>query len=187
MKTVIVFQHKLLTWLLVGTVAILIVPVTMQIVSCFTFLLPSCIWTEELSRFLFIWMVLLSAMVAVREGTHFDVGLCLMIACSVAKVRLRFALKDILIMQIPMLLVLLALIIWPDIALFLPRLIAPELVRQGRHDICQSFQPRWSIRPGDRRHQRHRQSDCDRLPAGRRARRCRRTLPGRDTSSIRSR
>ena len=52
-----------------------------------------------------------------------------MIACSVAKVRLRFALKDILIMQIPMLLVLLALIIWPDIALFLPRLIAPELVR----------------------------------------------------------
>ena len=72
---------------------------------------------------------MLGVMVAVREGTHFDVGLCLMIACSVAKVRLRFALKDILIMQIPMLLVLLAVIIWPDIALFLPRLIAPELVR----------------------------------------------------------
>ena len=56
-------------------------------------------------------------------------GLCLMIACSVAKVRLRFALKDTMIMLVPMLLVLLALIIWPDIALFLPRLIAPELVK----------------------------------------------------------
>ena len=116
MKTVIVFHHKLLTLLLVGTVAILIVPVTMQIVLRFTSLLPSYIWSEELSRFLFIWMVMLGVMVAVREGTHFDVGLCLMIACSVAKVRLRFALKDILIMQIPMVLVLLmllALIIWP--------------------------------------------------------------------------
>jgi TRAP-type C4-dicarboxylate transport system permease large subunit len=56
-------------------------------------------------------------------------GLCLMIACSVAKVRLRFALKDTLIMLVPMLLVLLALILWPDIALFLPRLIAPEFVK----------------------------------------------------------
>jgi len=56
-------------------------------------------------------------------------GLCLMIACAVAKVRLRFALKDTLIMLVPMLLVLLALIVWPDIALFLPRWLAPELVK----------------------------------------------------------
>jgi tripartite ATP-independent transporter DctM subunit len=56
-------------------------------------------------------------------------GLCLMIACSVAKVRLRFALKDTMIMLMPMLVVLLALIVWPDIALFLPRLIAPEFVK----------------------------------------------------------
>ncbi|MBK5265225.1 MAG: TRAP transporter large permease [Alphaproteobacteria bacterium] len=56
-------------------------------------------------------------------------GLCLMIACAVAKVRLRFALKDTMIMVVPMLLVLVALILWPDIALFLPKLIAPELVK----------------------------------------------------------
>ena len=56
-------------------------------------------------------------------------GLCLMIACSVAKVRMRFALKDTMIMLIPMLLVLLALIVWPEIALFLPKLISPELVK----------------------------------------------------------
>lgn len=73
MQKFFIFYHRLLTWLLVGTVAILIVPVTMQIVSRFTNLLPSYIWTEELSRFMFIWMVMLGAMVAVREGTHFDV------------------------------------------------------------------------------------------------------------------
>ena len=56
-----------------ATVAILIVPVTLQIVSRYTALIPSWIWTEELSRFLFIWMIMLGAMIAVREGTHFVV------------------------------------------------------------------------------------------------------------------
>ena len=73
MKRLIDLYHKLLTWLLVATVVILIVPVTMQIVSRYTALIPSYIWTEELSRFMFIWMVMLGAMVAVREGTHFEV------------------------------------------------------------------------------------------------------------------
>ena len=41
-------------------------------------------------------------------------GLCLMIACHVAKVPLRFALKDTLIMLVPMLLMLAAIIIWPE-------------------------------------------------------------------------
>ena len=52
-----------------------------------------------------------------------------MISCAVAGVRLRYALKDTLIMLVPMILVLLALCIWPEIALFLPRLIAPELLK----------------------------------------------------------
>ena len=73
MRTLIAAYHRLLTWLLVATVAILIVPVTMQVVSRFTGLIPSYIWTEELSRFMFIWMVMLGAMIAVREGTHFEV------------------------------------------------------------------------------------------------------------------
>jgi TRAP-type C4-dicarboxylate transport system permease large subunit len=54
-------------------------------------------------------------------------GLCLMISCAVAGVRLRYALKDTIIMLIPMIVVLMALCIWPDIAVLLPRLIAPEL------------------------------------------------------------
>ena len=75
MKRFIEVYHRLLTWLMVGTVAVLIVPVTLQIVSRYTALIPSWIWTEELSRFLFIWMVMLGAMIGIREGTHFEVDL----------------------------------------------------------------------------------------------------------------
>jgi tripartite ATP-independent transporter DctM subunit len=56
-------------------------------------------------------------------------GLCLMISCAVAKVPLKFALKDTLIMLIPMLLMLAAIILWPEIPLILPRLVAPELLK----------------------------------------------------------
>jgi tripartite ATP-independent transporter DctM subunit len=56
-------------------------------------------------------------------------GLCLMISCAVAGVRLRYALKDTLIMLVPMIVVLMALCIWPDIALLLPKLIAPQLLK----------------------------------------------------------
>ena len=73
MKKIIDYYHTLLSWLLVGTVAILLIPVTLQIISRYTALIPSWIWTEELSRFMFIWMVMLGAMIGVREGTHFDV------------------------------------------------------------------------------------------------------------------
>ncbi len=73
MKRFIGWVHRLLSWLMVGTVAVLIVPVTLQIISRYTDLIPSWIWTEELSRFLFIWMVMLGAMIGVREGTHFEV------------------------------------------------------------------------------------------------------------------
>ena len=56
-------------------------------------------------------------------------GLCLMISCAVAKVPLRYALKDTMIMLIPMLLVLCAIIIWPEIPLLLPRWVSPELLK----------------------------------------------------------
>src|SRR5207237_3615141 len=56
-------------------------------------------------------------------------GLCMMIDCSVAKVRLRFALKDTMIMLVPMLLVLVALILCTGVSLFLPQLVCADLVR----------------------------------------------------------
>lgn len=59
--------------LLVFGVAVLIIPVTLQIASRYTALIPAWIWTEELARFCLIWTVMLGAMLAVREGTHFVV------------------------------------------------------------------------------------------------------------------
>ena len=63
----------LLSWLLVLTVGILVIPVTLQIVARYTDLIPSYIWTEELARFCLVYAVMLGAMLAVREGTHFTV------------------------------------------------------------------------------------------------------------------
>jgi TRAP-type C4-dicarboxylate transport system permease large subunit len=52
-----------------------------------------------------------------------------MICCAVAKVPIRFALRDTTIMLVPMLLMLAAMIIWPEIPLLLPRLFAPGLLK----------------------------------------------------------
>jgi len=63
----------LLNGLLGLSVAILVFPVTLQIFSRFTDLLPHYIWTEEMARLLFVWMIMIGAMVGVRESTHFVV------------------------------------------------------------------------------------------------------------------
>ena len=66
---------RLLSWLLAAAVGILIVPVSLQIFSRYTALIPSYIWTEEMARFLFIWMIMIGAMLGIREGTHFEVDI----------------------------------------------------------------------------------------------------------------
>jgi TRAP-type transport system small permease protein len=65
--------HRALVWLLAATVGILVLPVTLQTFSRYTELIPSYLWTEEASRFLFVWMIMLGAMVGVRERSHFEV------------------------------------------------------------------------------------------------------------------
>ena len=59
--------------LLIASVAILVFPVSLQIFSRYTTLIPAYIWTEELARFCLVYAVMLGAMLAVREGTHFTV------------------------------------------------------------------------------------------------------------------
>jgi TRAP-type C4-dicarboxylate transport system permease small subunit len=68
-----VWYAWLLSWLLAISVGILVVPVSLQIFSRYTALIPSYIWTEEMARFLFIWMIMIGAMLGIREGTHFEV------------------------------------------------------------------------------------------------------------------
>ena len=72
--------RKVLSWyaaalraLLAVAVAILIFPVSLQIFSRYTELIPSYIWTEEMARFLFVWMIMIGAMLGIHEGRHFEV------------------------------------------------------------------------------------------------------------------
>lgn len=64
---------RLLIWLMSLAVLLMLVPVSLQIFSRFTDFIPRYIWTEEASRFLLVWTVMLGAIIGVREGTHFDV------------------------------------------------------------------------------------------------------------------
>lgn len=64
---------RLLDVLLALSVGVLVVPVSLQIFSRYTALIPTYIWTEELARFLFIWTIMIGAMIGVRESTHFEV------------------------------------------------------------------------------------------------------------------
>ncbi|MEO8740955.1 MAG: TRAP transporter small permease [Casimicrobiaceae bacterium] len=54
-------------------IAVMIVPVTLQIFSRFFDFIPRYIWTEEVARFCLMWLIMLGATIAVRDGTHFDV------------------------------------------------------------------------------------------------------------------
>lgn len=61
---------RILLGVLMGALA---VPVAMQVISRYTGLIPTFLWTEELSTFIFVWVVMIGSMVAVWDGTHFDV------------------------------------------------------------------------------------------------------------------
>ena len=53
--------------------ASLAIPVGMQVISRYTGIIPTYLWTEELATFIFVWVVMIGAMLAVWDGTHFDV------------------------------------------------------------------------------------------------------------------
>ena len=55
-------------------------------------------------------------------------GLCLMIACSIGGIKIKDAVKDTGILFIPMLLVLLFVILYPEPVLWLPRVLMPGLI-----------------------------------------------------------
>jgi TRAP-type C4-dicarboxylate transport system permease small subunit len=65
--------YAVLRVVLTALIAIMVVPVTIQIASRFVDAIPRYIWTEEVARFCLIWLIMLGATAAVRDGTHFDV------------------------------------------------------------------------------------------------------------------
>jgi TRAP-type C4-dicarboxylate transport system permease small subunit len=73
MKKLLLIIDGLLSFLLIFTVLLLLVPVSLQIFSRYTDLIPRYMWTEEMSRFFFVWLIMLGATLGVREKMHFDV------------------------------------------------------------------------------------------------------------------
>ncbi|MGG5885710.1 TRAP transporter large permease [Falsiroseomonas sp. HC035] len=56
-------------------------------------------------------------------------GLCLLICCSIANLRLVDVLKDVILMLLPMLAVLVLLILWPGMALIIPSWLEPGFMQ----------------------------------------------------------
>ncbi len=54
-------------------VGALTIPVAMQVIARYTVIIPVYLWTEELSTFIFVWVVMTGSVIAVWDGTHFDV------------------------------------------------------------------------------------------------------------------
>jgi TRAP-type transport system small permease protein len=73
MRVVLDAYYRLLQIVLTFLMTALLVPVAMQILSRYTGIIPRYIWTEEIARFCFVWIILIGSMIAVRDGTHFDV------------------------------------------------------------------------------------------------------------------
>lgn len=75
MKHLLDRYYRLLKIVMTLLMALMIVPVSMQVLSRHTGLVPRYIWTEEVARFCFVWIIMIGAVVAVRDSSHFDVDL----------------------------------------------------------------------------------------------------------------
>ena len=67
--------YRLLQAMLTALMAVMILPVSLQIVSRYTDVVERYMWTEEIARFCFVWIVMIGSMIAVRDGSHFNVDL----------------------------------------------------------------------------------------------------------------
>lgn len=65
---------KLLTVSLATLMVAMVVSVTWQVLSRYLFVVPAA-WTEELARFLLIWIGMLGAAFAYRSGSHLGLDL----------------------------------------------------------------------------------------------------------------
>ena len=66
---------RLLRLTLTVLMGAMIIPIGLQILSRYFHFIPRFIWTEEVARFCFVWLIMIGSMIAVRDRTHFDVDL----------------------------------------------------------------------------------------------------------------
>lgn len=75
LKSSLDLYYRTLQALLTALMLLMIVPVLLQILSRYWAFFPRYIWTEEVARFCFVWIVMIGSMLAVRDGSHFKVDL----------------------------------------------------------------------------------------------------------------
>ncbi len=75
MKSLLDGYYRFLKTVLTYLMGLMIIPVFLQVLSRFTGILPRYIWTEEVARFCFVWIIMIGSMIAVKDGSHFDVDL----------------------------------------------------------------------------------------------------------------
>jgi TRAP-type transport system small permease protein len=63
--------HKCVVAVQATLLGVLLLMVVYQICSRWFAFIPRALWTEEISRFLLIWVIFLGAAIGVRERTHF--------------------------------------------------------------------------------------------------------------------
>ncbi|MDR2390247.1 MAG: TRAP transporter small permease [Planctomycetota bacterium] len=88
MKTASGFLAKGISFLLFVFISVLICVTFLQVFFRFVVHFPA-VWTEEVARMSFAWLIFLGAAVAVRDGTH----LALDMLASILPPRLRSALR----------------------------------------------------------------------------------------------
>jgi TRAP-type C4-dicarboxylate transport system permease small subunit len=73
MRSLNALIYRVLQIAITVLIAVMLIPVTLQIFARFFEFIPRYIWTEEVARFCLMWLIMLGATIAVRDGTHFDV------------------------------------------------------------------------------------------------------------------
>lgn len=63
--------HKGVVAIQAGLLGVLLAMVVYQICARWMPFIPRALWTEEISRFLLVWVIFLGGAIAVRERTHF--------------------------------------------------------------------------------------------------------------------
>lgn len=71
MKSLVERLERIQVWITFGLISLLTVSVSVQVFVRYVLQKPLFLWSEELARFVLIWMVFLGIGVGVKNGAHF--------------------------------------------------------------------------------------------------------------------
>ena len=74
-KKLIRIYYFILYYVMIILVPFLIITVTYQVVARYIDFIPRFLWTEEISRFTLIWLVMIGAALGIYNRDHFDIDM----------------------------------------------------------------------------------------------------------------